>query len=371
MIAWGIITVTTIKVNSYATLMVTRTFVGVAEAFIQGAIFYLSFWYKYDELATRGAIVYSTSTLAGAFNGLVAYGVQHNLEGKNGWHAWRWIFFIEGILPIGWAFIIFALLPPTPETTRFGFTAEEKDILVKRSRTAHNTGESKIKPKLILKLFFQPQFIMVALIDCGAHFCTSSLSNFLPAILHGLGYDEKRAQLMSVIVYACAFVSLIAAGRLSDYFQRRGLAIVALACIAILGYALLLGITNNTGRFIAACLVGMGVYPMIVITMVWTATNNVGYTYRASAAACINIVAQCISISGNQAYQDPPYYKKGLGASLGMISMSGVASMVLVGWLKRLNKKKLVERDSDEARRLRGYSVDEIGNQHPDFIFSY
>lgn len=267
--------------------------------------------------------------------------------------------------------MIFSLLPSTPETVRFGFRTEEKEVLIQRSRAAHNTGESKIIPKLILKLFMQPQFLMVVLIDCGAHFCTSSMSNFLPDILFGLGYEEKEAQIMSVIVYACAFVALLVTGYLSDRFQQRGYAIAIVSCIGILGYALLLGITNDTGRFVAACLVGMGTYPMIVLTMVWTAANNVGYTYRASATAFINIIAQCVAISGNQVYQDPPYYRKGLGASLVMITMSGVSALVLRVWLMKLNRKKVAERDGEEAARLRVCSVDEIGNKHPDFLFAY
>lgn len=34
----------------------------------------------------RGAIFYSTSALAGSFNGLIAYGIQKNLDGHNNWH---------------------------------------------------------------------------------------------------------------------------------------------------------------------------------------------------------------------------------------------------------------------------------------------
>jgi hypothetical protein len=49
----------------------------------------LSFWYTYTELATRGAIFWSTSALAGSFNGLIAYGIVLNLDGDKGWSAWR------------------------------------------------------------------------------------------------------------------------------------------------------------------------------------------------------------------------------------------------------------------------------------------
>ena len=95
MIAWGVVTVCTVEVNTYTSLMVVRTFVGAAEAFLQGCLLYLTFFYNNTELALRGAIFYSTSALAGAFNGLVSYAIETNLDGVNGWPAWKWIFLIE------------------------------------------------------------------------------------------------------------------------------------------------------------------------------------------------------------------------------------------------------------------------------------
>lgn len=90
MIVWGVVTVCTIKATNYIHLMIIRTLVGASEAFIQGSILYLSFWYPYNELATRGAILYSGVALAGTFNGLLAYLIETNLDGVNGWNAWQW-----------------------------------------------------------------------------------------------------------------------------------------------------------------------------------------------------------------------------------------------------------------------------------------
>jgi MFS family permease len=78
-------------------MLVLRALVGIAETFSQGAVFYLSFWYTYKELALRGAIFQSLASIAGAFNGLLSYGIAMSLGGKNGWSAWRWIFLIEGV----------------------------------------------------------------------------------------------------------------------------------------------------------------------------------------------------------------------------------------------------------------------------------
>ncbi|KAK5094686.1 hypothetical protein LTR70_003924 [Exophiala xenobiotica] len=85
MIIWGTITTCTVVIHNYASLMVIRVLVGASEAFVSGAVFYLSFWYPYDELATRGAIYFSMAALAGAFNGLIAYAVTQNLAHANEW----------------------------------------------------------------------------------------------------------------------------------------------------------------------------------------------------------------------------------------------------------------------------------------------
>ena len=96
MIAWGIFTTCIVAAKTLGTLMALRFLTGAAEAFIHGTLVYLSFWYRYSELATRGALFDGCTALAGAFNGIIAHQIQVNLDGKNGWHAWRWIFFIVG-----------------------------------------------------------------------------------------------------------------------------------------------------------------------------------------------------------------------------------------------------------------------------------
>ncbi len=143
----------------------------------------LSFFYTYRELATRGAVFYSMATLAGAFNGIIAYAITKNLNGTGGWLAWRWIFLIEGILPIGASIFVFLLLPASPQSARFGFTEADKKLAVERSRLAHNNLEEKLDIKKIYKPLLSLSFWGFILISCCAHFATSSFSNFLPLIV--------------------------------------------------------------------------------------------------------------------------------------------------------------------------------------------
>lgn len=159
MIAWGVFTSCMVAAQTLSALMGLRFLIGGAEAFIHGTLIYLSFWYRYNELATRGALFDGCSALAGAFNGIIGHQIQVNYDGKNGWRAWRWIFLIEGVVPIGWGFVVAALLPKTPETVRGIFTAPEKEVIILRSRSSHNTGSSKIKIKVRSSLTYVSMLI--------------------------------------------------------------------------------------------------------------------------------------------------------------------------------------------------------------------
>jgi len=86
-------------VKNLAGLEVTRVFLGIMEAgYLPGVAFYLSVWYKRSEHALRIAVFFSMATCAGAFGGILAYGIgfMHNISSfANGWH---WIFILGTML---------------------------------------------------------------------------------------------------------------------------------------------------------------------------------------------------------------------------------------------------------------------------------
>lgn len=186
-----------------------------------------------------------------------------------------------------------------------------------------------------------------------------------------MGYSELQSQLMSVIVYAVTFVSIIGSCWVSDRLKMRGPVIMADSALSCVGLVLLLVLSQPAGRLVAACITAAGAYPIVVLTLTWTATNHPGYTYRASAAALINVFSQAVAIAGNMSFDDPPFYRKGLGSSLGMIALSGVVAGLLDWYLKILNAKKKREQHTPEAEILRQMSIDEVGNKHPDFFYTY
>jgi hypothetical protein len=63
-----------------------------------GVTLLLSNFYKRHAMQLRFTMMYSASSLAGAFSGLLAYGIR-NLNGKHGIAGWQWIFIVVRNLP--------------------------------------------------------------------------------------------------------------------------------------------------------------------------------------------------------------------------------------------------------------------------------
>lgn len=72
---------------------------GVTESgLFPGVVYYLSMWYKRDERQYRISLFFSCASLAGAFGGILAYGIAH-MRNVGGYAGWRWIFILVGSFP--------------------------------------------------------------------------------------------------------------------------------------------------------------------------------------------------------------------------------------------------------------------------------
>src|SRR5690554_322531 len=97
--------------KSFPGFLVARFFLGVTESgLFPGVIFYLSMCYKRKEQHYRVALFFSAAALAGAFGGVLAWGIAH-MRGTAGLNGWAWIFILEGILTVVIAVCCYGLIP--------------------------------------------------------------------------------------------------------------------------------------------------------------------------------------------------------------------------------------------------------------------
>jgi hypothetical protein len=144
-VIWGLAITCMIKVTTPTQAEGLRVIIGFCEGIDHAALLYLSLWCASTELATRSGIFYSASSLAGAFNGLIAYTITKNYAHKPPFEPWQWLFLIEGMISIGYSVILLILLPPAPEKIKYSWIANEHRLAVIRTLQANNTPGAKIR----------------------------------------------------------------------------------------------------------------------------------------------------------------------------------------------------------------------------------
>lgn len=87
-------------------------------------------WYCRHEIQLRQALFFSAASVAGAFSGILAFGIS-KMDGVGGLAGWRWIFILEGIATVLVAACAFFFLHDFPETAKF-LTEEERAFVIYR-----------------------------------------------------------------------------------------------------------------------------------------------------------------------------------------------------------------------------------------------
>ncbi|KAG2198266.1 hypothetical protein INT47_004350 [Mucor saturninus] len=370
MIAWGTVMAAMAACTNTAGLLAARFFLGLTEAgLFPGVIFYLTLWYKRGEQATRVAFFFSCSTLAGAFGGVLAYGIMQ-MEGVRGLHGWQWIFILESIPTLLFAFISYFYLPDFPENSKF-INDREREIVIHRLREdAGPSVETHFSWKQFRAAFTDYRVYVHALIYiCGAT-PLYSLSLFLPSIISEMGFTSLTAQVMSAPPYAIACVFTIVVAMHADKKRERGLHVALPALLGAIGYALLVGLKDAgpAGRYVAACITVTGVFGHIPAMLSWFTSNIGGHTKRGAAVAFIISIGNIGGIIGGQMYraEDAPKYVIGNSAALGLMVAVFLISLGLKYDLDRENARRDNLTEEEFNQEAEG---DDLCDKHPAFRY--
>ena len=103
-------------------------------------------WYTRAEAQKRYSFFFSSTSLAGAFGGLLASAIG-KMDGIRGYRGWRWIFILEGLLTCVIAICFWFLLPDFPEDAKW---LKEDERAYVKSRLEADQGKSAIQRAITL-----------------------------------------------------------------------------------------------------------------------------------------------------------------------------------------------------------------------------
>ena len=187
-VSWSAVVIGTGFAVNYTQVVVLRLLLGMAESGLFPAMaFVVSTIYPPQNQGKRIAVLYGATALAGAFGGLIAYGIQM-MGSRHGIAAWRWLFIVEGAISIGVGLICWVALPRSSEEAWFLKDDERELMRYRRARDIAYTGENEFSWSYVW-MAWTDWMIWAAGISL---FCAGiplyGFGIFLPTIIKGFGY---------------------------------------------------------------------------------------------------------------------------------------------------------------------------------------
>jgi len=381
MFFWGITTMCQGFVTSYAGLLVCRIFLGIFEAGVfPGAAYLIGMYYKRFELQKRLVFFFSSSLVAGAFGGLLAFALV-KMDALRGYAGWRWIFIIEGIATAAVAIVAFFTIADWPEQVKF-LTVREKALVAYRLANDGHTGVARMDTLngFAVKRIFSDWKIWCA---TAIYICVTttgySTAFFIPTILNEFGYTPSETQLHTIPVYAVgAFLTLFCAWW-SDRIQHRYAFTICGVALATIGYIILLcqGPLKEVHRmpigvrYLAIFLITSGNYITQPLAVVWLANNMSGHYKRSFGAALQIGIGNVGGIIGSNIYlvKEAPMYKTGYGTGMAMLLFGGLCCTIF--YFGMMWENKIRDRGGRDYRlSLPAKEVKNLGDDHPEFRFN-
>ncbi|KAL1969005.1 hypothetical protein VTN77DRAFT_839 [Rasamsonia byssochlamydoides] len=383
MFMFGLVMICQGLVQNWGGLMTTRFFLGVFETGMFPGCFYLmGMWYKRSEAQKRFSFFFSSTTLAGAFGGLLASGIG-KMDGIRGYHGWRWVFIIEGLLTCVISFIWFFVIPDFPEEVKW-LNEEEREFI--KDRLARDVGKSAHHQSLtwrdVLDVFKDYKVFVGGLMYFGLIVPAYGYAYFAPTIIKTYGYGAITTQLYSIPPWAAAFGFSMFIAFFSDRLRHRFAFALIPLFVAIAGFAMLLNIHGAAHRHVeygALFLVTSGCYSAMPVIVCWFAMNLGGHKRRSIGTAWQVGFGNIGGIIATYSFlsKDAPNYRNGYIICISFCALSAASCVAyLLGvWLENRKRDRQLTVTNPEAviSNYQGEETEEelLGDLAPTYRYTY
>ncbi len=212
LILWGSLATLTGVVASAYWLIVIRFMLGVVEAVVMPAMLvYLCHWFTRAERSRANTFLILGNPVTMLWMSVVSgYLIEH--------FSWRWMFIIEGLPAVIWAFIWWRLADDRPAQAKWLSETEKNDLA--DALAAEQVGLKPVKN-------YAEAFRSGKVIILSAQFFLWSVGVYgfvlwLPSILkQGLQMDMVEAGWLSALPYLAAVIGMLGVSWASDKLQRR------------------------------------------------------------------------------------------------------------------------------------------------------
>ncbi|GKZ31160.1 hypothetical protein AbraIFM66950_011331 [Aspergillus brasiliensis] len=388
---WGLVASLQSLATSFGALVFLRAALGITEAaFGPGVPFYLSLFYKREELAFRNGLFISAAPLASSFASSLAWIIVR--VSSNGPIApWRTLFLVEGFPSIIVAVFAWILIPDTPGSASF-LNPRQRAIAQLRMdelKPSHKPHQPQLQHrksfnwKEVKKTLSDPKSYITAFMFFSCNVAFSSMPVFLPTIIQDMGYTSLTAQALSAPPYLLSFVTVLLTAHLSDRTRTRSPYLIFHALLSATSY-FVIALTGHfhaslppsihvAVRYLAVYPATSGFFSAITLIITWTMDNRSANEGKGTSVALLNVIGQCGPLLGTRLYpaSQGPWYVPGMAVCAGfMVTVAALAGLLRV-LLRRemtglMGKGKDGDDDDDD-----GIELEEGGGEEREVLMGW
>ncbi|EMD01042.1 hypothetical protein BAUCODRAFT_62198, partial [Baudoinia panamericana UAMH 10762] len=389
LLTWGGICMAHAAVNSTRSLIALRLLLGAAESgFTQTAFYYMSLLYPKFSLGLRMGLFSGMYSVAGAFAGLLAYGLLH-IQTKH-IHGWQLVFLFEGGLTVLVGIAALLILPRDVESAWFLNAAErahakrrmDRDLADAQEMETYDadgnpiTGPKRnnISLRDVTDVLKDWKKLCIIVCNIFAVLPVTVFTTFLPLVVQGMGYKGIRANLMSVPPFVVGATGLVIFVASSDYFQERSIHTVVGMLLGMIGCIVMAVSKDPKLRYGFAHVCMSGIFASGPLVAVWLAGNTPWKSSR-SFILGLNGYSNLAGVIAGQLFkaQYAPSYHYPLMVTMILIAVGALGFLTLRGLYMLENRKRRNIIASWDAQRFaeEETSAERRGDQRYTWIYSY
>ncbi|KAI3550032.1 major facilitator superfamily transporter [Colletotrichum abscissum] len=381
---WGALLMAQAAAKNFGGLLALRVLSGAFEAIADPAFMLItSMYYTRSEQPSRISAWYAWNGIGVAGGGLIGYPADNLILGYGIGHirgaleSWRYEFLVVGAFCAFWAIILALCLPNSPRTI-WGFSHEEKLIMIARMRR-NQTGieQRRINWGQIKEAYMDYKTWLFTLLGFVSNVPNGGISNFSTLVIKGLGFGTLETALLGIPQGALVVIWIGLGALANRYMPANSRTLVcALFMLPTIGGALgfLLAPANDTiTRWILTVTSYLtGSYQASFVISLSLITSNTGGQSKKMIVsgmiwfgACIGNIASPFFYKTNQA----PSYHLGIGSLLVANCIELALFFVFRYAFIWENKRKDDNYTADELNATA--FTDMTDKENPNFVYVY
>ncbi|KAK9475883.1 major facilitator superfamily domain-containing protein [Lipomyces japonicus] len=358
MIVWGSVATIQVLINGRAFFLFTRAALGITEAgFVSSLAFYVTSFYKTNELSVRFSWIWSTQALQNAISALLASAILQ-MTNVGTLKNWQWLFLFEGLLTFGLG-VMTAFMIPSLKRPRIAssFTLREAAILRARVElddpTKKNQANKDVGKTHSISNIFTTTFGAITDRYLFPIFLLGYIG-YIPAVTMryyftiNMRYLDFSFTTINLLILPYVFINIVwttTFSKMSDAYKVKWIFPILSAIWVFPNLLFLQFLSQNANRWFRFAswtwVLGYPYYQPILVS--WVSANSNDPDRRALSQALYNIAVQLGNLTAANVYRegDAPYYHKGNYVLLAL----NILSMILAAVIKIYYTKENNRRD--------------------------